>query len=955
MASIQTKPEVYGTITRLLERAAEAGVFLSCKEGQLHFQLSVDSFPEKLKKEIVANKEAIIAFLQQRQMESESTAGRPAIRPVNRALHTPASFAQERLWFIDQVGGGSVQYNMAGGWRVEGRFDEEAAEQALAQIIERHEPLRTVFGKGEEGPRQQILGQFDFRLTRKDLSGLKQQEQAEAVEAAMKADALKPFDLSADLMLRASYLRLGEEEGVLLFNMHHIASDGWSIGILVEEFSQLYEALSQGKSDPLPPLAIQYADYAQWQREWLQGEVVEAQLGYWEKQLADLPQVHSLPLDGPRAAVQSYRGAVHGFEVAGKTLEKLKKVGLREQATLFMVLHAGFALLLSRHSTSKDIVIGTPVANRGQKELEPLVGFFVNSLVLRMDASGNPTFREYLGQSKRVNLEAQAHQEVPFEHVVERLKPQRSTSHEPLFQIMFSMNGNEVREVELPGLRMKPLSSEEAMVKLDLTLEAREQAGGLKLALAYNRDLFARETMERLGEHLQNLLEGIAANPEARIQELPLLSETERKHLLYGLNETAVDYGWNGCVHELIEEQVKKTPEAVAVVFEERSLSYGELNEKANRLAHYLVEQGVRPDTLVGLCVERSLEMVVGIVGILKAGGAYVPLDPALPQERLDYMITDSCPAVVLTQGKLAKLFAGLDTNIPVITLEDTSAWKDQPATNLQPASLGLLPEHLAYVIYTSGSTGKPKGVAIEHRNLSNLIHWHWNTFALTSGDHSSSVAGLGFDATVWEIWPTLCAGASLLLPPAAAASDPGKLLAWWEKQKLDVSFLPTPLAQFAFAREITNAQLRTLLVGGDRLQQLPLSPQAFTLINNYGPTETTVVATSGQVQRSSSAPSIGRPIANTRIYILDDRGEPAPFGVVGELYIGGAGVARGYVKRPELTQERFLIDPFAADGTHMYKTGDLGRWLPGGDIEFLGRNDFQVKVRGFRIELGEI
>ncbi|HXA84426.1 MAG TPA: amino acid adenylation domain-containing protein, partial [Candidatus Dormibacteraeota bacterium] len=950
--------QILETIPELLERAAQAGVFLSYQQGGLHFRLSVDAFPEPLKLEIAENKAALIAFLKQRLLDDDSTLRRPAIAASNRAAQpTVLSFAQERLWFIDQLDGGSVQYNMPAALRVRGSFDEEIAERALVRIIQRHEPLRTVFINGEDSLRQYVQESFDFCLTHIDLSALPKEACERAVLEAVNADAIKPFDLKNDLMLRASFLRIGGNEGVLLFNMHHIASDGWSLGVLVNEFGRLYEALSQGKPDPLLPLAVQYADYAQWQRNWLEGEVLERQLSYWERQLADLPQLHGLLPDRPRPAVQTFNGALHTLKVEQFTLKKLKDLALHQQATLFMVLHASFALLLSRHANSSDIVIGTAVANRQQKELEQLVGFFVNTLVLRTDCSGEQTFREFLDHVRNVNLDAQVNQDVPFEHLVERLKPHRSTSHAPLFQIMFNMTNSEAAAVRLPGVTLTPLDSDQVAVKFDLVLEAMEQADGLKLSFAYSRDLFDASTIVRLGEHLRNLLRGVVANPDGKIETLPLLAEAERHHLLHGLNETAVEYPQGICVHELFEAQVESNPKAIAVVYEDRLLNYQELNAQANQLAHYLRAKGLKPDETVAICAERSFGMIVALLGVLKAGGGYVPLDPRSPVSRLRYMLEDSEPVALLTQPSLAGLFAGLSEKLPVIHLQQAAPpWSDQPKTNLECAGIGLSPEHLAYVIYTSGSTGLPKGVVIEHRNLSNLVHWHKHTFGLTGGQRASSIAGFGFDAAAWEIWSTLSAGATLVMPSAAEADGSVALLAWWERQNLDLSFLPTPMAELAFTRDATRSQLHTLLIGGDRLSHLPPGPLPYSLVNNYGPTEATVVATSGKIAASSAILSIGRPIANTRIYILDGKGQPVPMGVAGELYIAGAGVGRCYLNRPELTAERFLIDPFVNDsGARMYRSGDMGRWLQDGTIEFLGRNDFQVKIRGFRIELGEI
>jgi non-ribosomal peptide synthetase component F len=854
--------------SKLLKRAAQAGVFLSYSQERLHFKLAVEVFPQALKNEIVANKAALIALLKQRREPDGNRSSRilPRLRETNEL---PTSFAQQRLWFIDQLGGGSPQYNMPGGLRIRGRFAEDIAERVLRRIIQRHEPLRTVFRNGAEGLLEHIRENFDFHLTRLDLSALPADEQEQIVLETARADALKPFDLSADLMLRASFLRLSEEKGVLLFNMHHIASDGWSMRILVKEFRELYHAFSQGQPAPLPPLKVQYADYAQWQREWLTGEVLERQLRYWEEQLAELPQVHGLPLDRSRPAVQTFNGAVHSCTLDRTTLAGLKQIARQEQVTLFMVLHGLFALLLSRHSNSYDIVIGTPVANRRQQELEPLVGFFVNMLVLRSDCRPGCTFREYLAHIKSVNLNAQANQNVPFEYLVERLKPQRSTSHAPLFQIAFNLNVVETRGAQLPELEFTPLESGPVAVKFDLILEALENTKELWLKFSYNPELFEESTIARLGEHLQNLACGVVANADEQIETLPLLSENERRHLLYELNETAADYPRESCLQELFEAQVELRPEAVAVVFADRQLSYRKLNEQANQVAHYLREQGVGPDTLVGLCVERSLAMVVGLLGILKAGGAYVPLDPDYPAERLKYMISDSAPVLVLTQELLEhRLSLG---QVPRLRLDaDKELLSAYPKHNPRPNEVGLTPEHLAYVIYTSGSTAKPKGVMGLHRSTLNHLTWMWKAFPFVDSDVCGQKTSLSFVDSVWEIFVPLLAGTPLVIIPAADVKDPRRL-----------------------------------------------------------------------VEKCSF--SIGKPIANTQVYILDESMQPVPLGVIGEVYVAGDNLSRGYLRDPELTAERFLPCPYSQSaGARMYRTGDLGRWLPDGSIEHLGGNELK-------------
>ncbi len=916
-----------------------------------------DRLDPALLAEMKEKKDLIVDWLKEETMML-----RPEIVPQPRKTNElPTSFAQQRLWFIDQMGGGSPQYNIPSAWRIEGQFNEDIAERALRRIIERHEPLRTVFREGEDGPIQHIRETFDFQLQRIDLSRLKREEQEQRVREAANADAARPFDLSGDLMLRASFLRLWEDEGLLLFNMHHIASDGWSMNVLVSEFNALYEAFSKGEADPLPPLEVQYADYAQWQREWLEGEVLERQLSYWEQQLAELPQVHGLPLDHPRPAVQTFNGAIHTFELDGATLAQLKQLALQEQVTLFMVLQGVFALLLSRHTNSHDIVIGTPVANRLQKELAPLVGFFVNTLVLRTDCRAGRTFREYLRQLKRMNLNAQANQDVPFEYLVERLKPQRSTSHAPLFQIMFSMNTNEAGAASLHELRFTPLGSDSVAVKFDLLLDVLEDADELRLFFAYNTDLFAAKTIERLGEHFGNLARGVAANADEQIERLPLLSESEQQHLLYELNETVADYAREACLHELFETQVARQPEAVALVSGDRQLSYRELNEQANQLAHYLREQGVGPDVLVGLCVERSLAMVVGMLGILKAGGAYVPLDPSYPQERLEYMIADSAPAVVLTQDLLAQRLPL--SHVRTLRLDaDKELLSGYPTHNLRREEVGLTSANLVYVIYTSGSTGKPKGVMLPHSGIVNCITWMQETYKLDPSDKFLGKTSLNFDPSVWELLWTLSVGAAVVLAEQESHFDTGYLKQLIiTEQVTSAYFVPSMLSMFLAEPGVEQCRsLKRVISGGESLTA-PTIHSFYELLeaelhHSYGPTETSIAASEWTCPPDAAAVAIGRPLANTQLYVLDASQQLAPLSVAGELYVGGVAVGRGYLNRPELTAERFVPDPFSQEaGQRMYRTGDVVRYWRDGNLEFIARTDDQVKVRGFRIELGEI
>jgi amino acid adenylation domain-containing protein len=588
-------------------------------------------------------------------------------------------------------------------------------------------------------------------------------------------------------------------------------------------------------------------------------------------------------------------------------------------------------------------------------EVEPLIGFFVNTLPLRIRVYDDPSAGEHLQRVKEMTLAAYSHQDIPFEQIVEEILPPRSLSHSPIYQVSLTWGNTPQSELSLPGLTLTRMEVPHDTSQLDLSLILREEGGRIVGNVNYAGSLFDRATVERWMRHFTMVLVGILQDAERPVTDIPLLSEQERRHLMQQSNATEAPYRKNTLIHELFEEQVDRNPTAFAVTFEGRRLTYGELNRQANQLAHYLREQGVQPDTLVAICIDRGVEMVVGLLGILKAGAAYVPLDPSYPEERLAYILEDTGAPILLTSESIGQTLPVTSAYVIAIDSQWAEIAKRNDA-NIHRAATGVMPEHLAYVIYTSGSTGRPKGVMVEHRNLANLVHWHCTAFDVRAGQRSTSVAGFGFDAAVWEMWTPLCAGAELVLPSPGLTADVENLLDWWKRQQIDVSFLPTPMAEFAFNRGIDNSHLRILLVGGDQLLHRPDRSKRYQLINNYGLTETTVVATSGCIEASEKTAHIGRPISNTQIYILDANHQPMPVGVVGELYVGGASVARGYLNRPELTAERFVRDPFSSDPqARMYKTGDLGRWRADGNIEFVGRNDQQVKIRGYRVELGEI
>jgi amino acid adenylation domain-containing protein len=901
----------------------------------------------------------VASFAQQveNSLHSGQSISDQPLLPISRSSNLPLSFAQARLWFLDQLQPNSAFYNIPTALRLSGQLNVTALESNINEIIRRHEALRTNFTTIEGQPIQVIASTLELKLLFVDLQNLPFDEREVEAQRLATNEAQQPFDLEREPLVRVMVLQLGSSEYVFLLIVHHIIFDGWSTDVFYGELAALYEAKCTGKPLILPELPVQYADFAVWQRHWLTGEVLETQLNYWKQQLKDAPTLLELPTDRLRPAVQTFRGTHQYIALSLELSEALAELSKGTGVTLFMTLYAAFVTLLYRYTGSDDIVIGTPVANRTPQEIEGLIGFFVNTLALRTDLSGNPIFEQLLRRVREVALQAYTHQDLPFEQLVEALQPERSLSHTPLFQVMFALDDALVPSMDLLDLTVSSYSVESGTTKFDLTLSMENTASGLIGEWEYNSDLFDATTIERMAEHLQTLLEGIVANPEQRISELPLLTQTERQQLLFEWNNTTTEYPQDKCIHQLFEEQVERSPDAVAVVFEEEQLTYRELNTRANQLAHYLRSLGVGPEVLVGICVERSFNMIIGLLGVLKADGAYVPIDPAYPTERIAYILSDSRLPILLTQQKLVAFLPEHQARIVYLD----SDWEEIATKHELPPISDVTPENLAYVIYTSGSTGQPKGVMVAHQGLLNLVFWHQQTFKITSLDKATQLAGTGFDAAVWELWPYLTAGASIYLVKPELLTSPINLRDWLISQKITMSFVPTPVAQELLSLEwaTESIALRYILTGGDKLHQYPSVSIPFQVVNNYGPTENTVVTTSGLVvaqEQNQISPTIGQPIANTQVYILDQQLQPVPVGVPGELHIGGAGLARGYLNRPELTQEKFIPNPFKeTQGSRLYKTGDLARYLPDGNIEYLGRIDNQVKIRGFRIELGEV
>lgn len=865
------------------------------------------------------------------------------------------SFAQRRVWLLDQIEPGSSAYNLAGAYRFEGEINQSALEHSLDEIFRRHESLRTVFTEIDGRPAQIISQHQKLPLATIDLGELPETDRLRRAYKLAYEEAQRPFKLSQGPLVRATLLKLNAQDHVFAVIMHHIISDGWSIGILVREMSALYEAFCADAQSPLSELPIQYVDFAVWQQQWLQDDKLQSQLSYWKQQLDGAATVIELPTDHPRPAVQSRNGSTQLLALSKALSESLKALSRAQGATLFMVLLTAFKVLLHRYTGQDDIIVGTPIANRNKVETHGLIGFFVNTLALRTDLSGNPTFLQALARVREVALGAYANQDAPFEKLVEVLRPERDVSRPPLLQVMFALHNNDIPSLELRGLKITPLSLHSGAINFDLVMGVEESSEGMRVLLEYSTALFDASAVVRMLEHFQQLLEAVKADPNQRIESLKMLGEAERHKILVEWNNTRADYPEHVCAHELIEAQAGQTPDATAVVFGDERLSYSELNHRANQLASRLRRAGVTPDSRVGLCVERSLEMVIGLLGILKAGGAYVPLDPTHPKDRLAFILEDARVSTLLTQKKLLNHLSHSCAQVICLDADWSTIIREEG--NALP--LITSPNNLAYVIYTSGSTGKPKGVQIPHRALVNFLFSMRREPGLEARDRLLSVTTISFDIAGLEIFLPLISGASVILASLEETVDAVKL-----RERMTISEATIMQATPATWRMLLDSgwagsKRLKIFCGGEALEQdlarqlSERSPEAWNL---YGPTETTIWSSIRKINPTDAAVLIGRPIANTKIHLLGKNLEPIPVGVFGELHIGGDGLARGYLDRASLTAERFIPDPFTDEpGARLYKTGDLARYMPDGGIEFSGRIDHQVKLRGFRIELGEI
>ncbi|MCZ6674264.1 MAG: amino acid adenylation domain-containing protein, partial [Verrucomicrobia bacterium] len=877
-------------------------------------------------------------------------------KPVPESERLPLSFAQQRLWFLDRIKGSSSEYNIPKAFILKGDVDKNALDQAINSIIDRHQSLRTYFIE-EDGIAFQVVA--PSLLIDIPLIDLRERSASEQEKILMDEGA-KVFELGKLPLIRAKLFLLKESESAFLVTMHHIVSDGWSLGVFYNELTKLYNAFHAKQADPLEPLSMQYPEFSVWQRKWLTGEVLARQLAYWKESLHGAAALE-LPADRSRPVLQTYKGARHHFSLSAELSARLKSFNQAERVTPFMSLLGAFQVLLARYSGQEDILVGTPIANRKIVKHEAMVGFFVNTLLMRTDISGQPGFREVVRRVRGVSLDTFEHQDLPFEKLVEELNPVRDQSRHPLFQVMFALQNAPMKLPALDGLEVLDYSIRSTTTHFDLELHLSKEGDHWTGGIAYCTDLFDAITIERFSDHYLKLLESMLSDPERPVSDLEFLEQTEREQLLVEWNDTSKDFGADVCVHQMFEAIAAESPDSIAVCFGEESLSYGKLNTRANQLARNLQQSGVGPNIPVGLFVERSLEALVALLAVSKAGGVCLPIDPVYPRDRITRIIEDARPAVILTQESLQTRLP--DSCGSVLHLENEIIFGGEDS-NLSPRNSA---EDLAYILYTSGSTGQPKGVQVPHRTLSNLIHWHTSESQCGAGDRTLQFASFNFDASFQEIYSTWASGGTLVVAPEEVRQDINALGSFINAKNLSRLFLPfvalDTLANTWSLLEGPSLTLKEVITAGEQLKITPAIREMFSalkdavLLNHYGPTETHVVTSyslSGDAEKWPSLPSIGRPIANARIYILDRKQQPVPIGIPGEICVGGAPVARGYLNDPDLTAERFIPSPWVK-GDILYRTGDVGRYRNDGSIEFIGRNDQQVKIRGYRVELGEV
>jgi len=908
---------------------------------------------------------AKLALLEKRlrgEADDDSFRRRIPRRQQEKAL--PLSFAQQRLWFLDQLEPGSAAYNISTAFRHNGALDLVALNRAINVVVSRHEILRTSFSTADREPVQVIDETLICDLPFVDVRDLPADNRQAEVRRLATENARRPFDLAKAPLFRLCLVRLGETEHILLLTIHHIVSDAWSLDIFFREMTEAYASYPSNHDSVFAELPVQYADFSIWQRDWAAQGGLEQQLAYWRKQLAETPEALDLPIDRPRPHQLSFAGAQQTAAFPRDLIEGLRELSQQENVTLFMLLLAAFNALLAHYSGQDDILVGAPIAGRNRVETESLIGLFVNTIVLRTDVSGNPTFRELLRQAKENTLAAYANQDVPFEKLVEEMQPARGVGHSPFFQVMLDFENAIKTGAPRAGWQIEDLEPDRGTARADLLLFLTEEENSLSCLVEYSTDLFEPATIQRLLRHFEVLLAGAVRNPDRRVSELSLLTEKERQQLLVEWNPIRPSTDDAHCIQQLFEQQVARTPDVVAIVFEAEQLTYADLNRRANKLAHYLKKRGVGPEVLVGICVERSVQMVVGLLGILKAGGAYLPLDPSYPEERLAFMVQDAGVCVLLAQRDLLKSVPDCVTEMVFLDAD----WEQISVETEQNPATETTSENAAYVIYTSGSTGKPKGVIVTHRNVVRLFETTDSSYNFNGNDVWTLFHSYAFDFSVWEICGALLYGGKLVIVPYwVSRSAEGFYQLLLDHKVTVLNQTPSAFRQLIEVDSKIKGELslRLVIFGGEALELHTLKPW-FTrhgdkhpqLINMYGITETTVHVTYRPLSLADceNRSVIGRPLVDLQLYVLDKYLQPVPVGVAGQMYVGGAGLGRGYLRHPALTSERFIPDPFSSEpGARLYKTGDVARFMSDGELEYLGRADDQVKIRGYRIELGEI
>ena len=936
-------------VVDLLSHLRSLDVRISLENGQLKCTAPNGVLTAELKASLRENKFTIMSLLAQANQAGSGA----QISQASREGFLAPSLQQERLWFLEQFEGKNAAYNIAGGLHLKGTLNREAVEKSWNEIIRRHEILRTSIVNAEGNPRLLIHDSVNWKMEVRSLRDVPESERENTLNKIAWEEAIRPFDLASAPLVRVCLIELSDNEHVLFSCIHHIAADGWSLGIIIEEFEKLYPAFCEGRPSPLPELSIQYLDYAKWHREYLQSDAAQSHLSYWKQQLRGPFSATDLPFDRPRPPAMSYRGKRMLLNLPAELLSAAQKFGVAENVTLFTILLTAFDLLLFRYTGDPDVIVGSAAAGRTRPELEKLIGLFINNLPLRADLSGDPTVRDLLGRLRETTLNAFSHQDVSFTELVDAAHGPREVNRPPLFRVMFILQNYTTRTLRMKNLTIDLMEFETDTSRFDLTVEVREKDQELRFLWEYNTDLFDDSTIARMQEHYRCLLEGILANPDQKISQLDMMTAAERTELAEAANASRSEYPGDLCIHDLFAQQVAPRPDAIAVEFGSQRVTYQELDSRSNKLAQRLCSLGVGPGTLVGICLERSAHIPVALMAVLKAGGAYIPLDPQYPRERIAFMIEDSRAAVLITEQHLLDT---LPVRLPLVVCLDRdremlSRESDNPPLHRVTSS------DLAYVIYTSGSTGKPKGVEITHRSVVNFLSSMRLEPGFSQNDRLLAVTTLSFDIAGLEFYLPLTCGGSIVIAPREALSDGAALAGLMASSNITIMQATPVTWRLLLESGWQGVRGLKILCGGEcfpRDLADRLLKTGAEVWNVYGPTETTIWSTIQRVEPGAGSVPIGRPIANTQVYVLDEGKHPVPKGVIGELYIGGDGLARGYLCRPDLTADRFVPNPFRA-GEKLYRTGDLARFLADGALECLGRVDHQVKLRGFRIELGEI